>query len=343
MVTAPGSTATVFVHCGLHKTGTTAIQNICTNHRSLLQSQGVLYPETDDIEIGHHNLAWEITGDSRFRPEAITRRKLRDQVVAFEGNVVVSSEDFESVLHCTDRLVPFVRHLAETGKNVRLVVYLRNQQEYAESLYLELLKHGYAEPFATFSVTCRQGRLTYRDWTFHLNPDRVLMDLERVHGIEVIRRTYVKQAAPGEVVSDFLSVVGIEPKLFGEDTARIVNQRNAPSQSLADFCETRLGRALDDSELSVINHVSRDVVLLSGGQRKASSQLQRPTSNLQHARFDRFFSLRTVERITLMARDGDGGVVSIYESSLKLRAWWRGSSRLDKVRRVAAWARRCIG
>jgi hypothetical protein len=58
----------LYVHCGLHKTATTALQTWLSTHADEFFAAGFLYPRAGrPVEIGgHHNIAWQLTHDRRF-------------------------------------------------------------------------------------------------------------------------------------------------------------------------------------------------------------------------------------------------------------------------------------
>src|ERR1700734_573135 len=88
------------LHCGLHKTGTTALQNALRDHAASLPMVGYYVPSSgrmDALGGGHHGLAWRLTGDHRLGPGddlAALDRELATRV----GDPILSSEDFESAL-----------------------------------------------------------------------------------------------------------------------------------------------------------------------------------------------------------------------------------------------------
>jgi hypothetical protein len=45
---------------------------------------------------GHHNIAWELCGDRRFRPDLGTIDDFFSEIDKSDRNVILSSEDFES-------------------------------------------------------------------------------------------------------------------------------------------------------------------------------------------------------------------------------------------------------
>jgi hypothetical protein len=60
----------LYVHCGLHKTGTTALQDFLAAQAATLARAGVLYPRAGrpGVAGGQHNIAWRLAGDRRFDP-----------------------------------------------------------------------------------------------------------------------------------------------------------------------------------------------------------------------------------------------------------------------------------
>src|SRR6185437_8931332 len=60
----------LLLHVGLHKTGTTAVQTALAAAAGRLRERHLLYPKAGrpaDFD-GHHNVAWQLAGDHRFRP-----------------------------------------------------------------------------------------------------------------------------------------------------------------------------------------------------------------------------------------------------------------------------------
>src|SRR5215831_15350027 len=92
---------TCHVHIGTHKTGTTSLQLAMSENAPALLRHGYLYAATGrpaEVPTGHHNLAWEITADRRFRPAYGTLEDLIREVRHHSGDVILSSEGFESTV-----------------------------------------------------------------------------------------------------------------------------------------------------------------------------------------------------------------------------------------------------
>ena len=81
---------------------------------------------------GHHNIAWQIMRDRRFMRTVGTIDDLASEVAHFDGDVILSSEDFELIIDCPDRFAPLRLHPALRDREFTFVVYVRNQVAYAE-------------------------------------------------------------------------------------------------------------------------------------------------------------------------------------------------------------------
>ncbi len=129
-------------------------------------TQGLYYPETrqpgDD---GHHNLAWELTGDDRFRPEFGTLTDLAEELRrARPTTVLLSSEDLSNLHAQRERLVVLSDALEDVGYSVLVVIVLRDPCEYLESLYAELQYQRLAPKFEQYVADAVAGRGTVIDY-----------------------------------------------------------------------------------------------------------------------------------------------------------------------------------
>jgi hypothetical protein len=144
----------VYFHIGTHKTGTTSVQEFSRANAERLLSDGVYIPKTGCITStsGHHNLAWEITGDIRFNKDFGNFDQLVEEIANCDADkIFVSSEDFEYVLSMRGGLGVIEKRLRRLGCKIVFIIVLREQTEYISSLYYQLQKHGYVDSFDQFS------------------------------------------------------------------------------------------------------------------------------------------------------------------------------------------------
>jgi hypothetical protein len=214
-MTTHGNTNVCFIHIGTHKTGTTSLQALLASKQPFLQDSGIYVPAAcrTSIEFGsHHNLAWELTGDSRFNSAAGTFSQLISEIDAVRSpKVCISSEDFE-YLHQKPEAMRLLREgLNRLGYTAKIIVYLRPQADYAESLYSELCKHGISLSFGEFLVEILERKaVRYRtSWVFAFDYVPLLDSFSAVFGREnLIVSSYPDRAQRRGLINDFLSVIG---------------------------------------------------------------------------------------------------------------------------------------
>lgn len=143
------------LHLGFHKTATTSIQRAFFEHADLLADHGLRYPTLPSSEPFDHNI-----GMSHFKkhphryhlhikagrtPAAIT--SFNDQLavefdIALDGvNDIVLSSETASLLR-PERLVALRDHLQAAGFEIRVVVFVREPRQFAESWLQERIKTG---------------------------------------------------------------------------------------------------------------------------------------------------------------------------------------------------------
>ena len=145
------------VHIGAPKTGSTFLQRLLHGNRErLLREQGILYPEVSLRGFGHHDLAfllgggypdWAIPQDKSL---ATLAAELRTAVAAHRGDIILSSEDFYLYPQPEGLLRLLHDSGALDGRELRILVYIRRQDEAHESWYNQTVKaqgatHGLEE------------------------------------------------------------------------------------------------------------------------------------------------------------------------------------------------------
>jgi len=141
-----------FLHAGTHKSGTTYLQNFLQSNEYALAVEGLYVPVAGRISpSGHHNIAWELSGDARYDPIHGTVNDLLAELSSVSASrACVSSEDFEYLYGSPQALKTFRSKLNEIGYDVKVLFYLRPQAQYAESLYAEFVRHGFTLDFPEF-------------------------------------------------------------------------------------------------------------------------------------------------------------------------------------------------
>jgi hypothetical protein len=244
-----------FIHIGTHKTGTKSLQHTLDAQQRRLFELGFLYPLSGRPAIaaqGHHNIAWEISLDDRFQAAYGCIDDLCEELRRFDRNVVLSSEDFScGAYHCED-FSAFVHRLRRSGLDVKLVVYFRNQIDYAKSLYLALLIWGLEAPFTEFlDKIVERGRFHWRDWIFCFDYDEFLSRLQTVEGVEVIARSY-DSLQNGALITDFVSILGLSIDDLAVQNDLRLNARRPPLTAAQHFYRNSVRRKLRQAEHDAI-------------------------------------------------------------------------------------------
>jgi hypothetical protein len=210
---AEDRTPTCFLHVGTHKTGTTSVQNLLTANERMFAERGLYVPRSGRSEerSGHHNLAWELNDDRRFDAARGTLADtLREIAEHRSPRVCLTSEDFEYLHDRPHELRQLADGLGRIGYRAAVIVFLRPQADYAESLYAELVKHGLRLPFDAFLDTIvATGEFVFNDrWRFTFDYERLLDDFAATFGpAQIIARRY--QGYAGDIVADFLELIGV--------------------------------------------------------------------------------------------------------------------------------------
>jgi hypothetical protein len=195
---------TLYIHIGTHKTGTTAIQLFLSANRDVLKTGGFLYPGATQA---CHELGLEIKerafSEILADPASNLNRYLKEINQSPLEKIVLSSETFG---HLTRDQISTMKKIIPARYTVKIIVYLRRQDERLESGYNQMVRQPENRLKTTISGLIEQGEL-----------DRVLFDYyafllpwRDVFGQEnIIVRCYEKEQLPEGICSDFCTCIGI--------------------------------------------------------------------------------------------------------------------------------------
>ena len=127
----------LYIHIGLHKTGTTAIQTLLYFNRKLFLNKGIYYPEVHESAKAPLQQRYLIT--------LIRQNKKAEFIDFFKqsaskvSNVVISSECFLE----EESFIKWFEALKLIFDNIKVIVYVRRQDEWVESVYKFYIRyHG---------------------------------------------------------------------------------------------------------------------------------------------------------------------------------------------------------
>ncbi len=234
VTTAPTrSQRTLWIHAGMHKTGTKVLQSALRAFDDLPRG-ALCYPRSSRSGDGfpaHFSIARELLGGS-WRPELGGLDAAIEEIAASGCPVAcVSAEAFNHLFEWPAALERFRDAALAAGYVPRVVLYLRSQADYLESLYPQLLVGESRLTFAQFlrcaledgkvPFTGRRGNVV--SYATQYGP--VLDVFRSVFGARgIVARAFDADAPRDRIVRDFFGVMGVELPP-GHDTHAVLNVR----------------------------------------------------------------------------------------------------------------------
>lgn len=206
----------VICHIGHPKTATTFLQNTCMANRPWLRQHGILYPDTLDPDGNHISLllacANRISVFARERGIATLddarayRARLAEHLkrqIAEAGDAVhtllLSSENLTANISGQPGVQNVADFLSDLAEDVRIVVYLRRQDDSLLSMYGEFMRRGFSgvsfDQFVedVFTDPDRLPHIFYRRslelWANAFGAERIsvrLFDREHMIGADIL-------------------------------------------------------------------------------------------------------------------------------------------------------------
>lgn len=210
----------LYLHIGTEKTGTTSVQKYLRKNRELLARRGILYPEAPGPQnhtglaaaaqeigkVGPLRKSLGLTGEDAVRKHRIEMMAALEAELAARpyGKAVMSGEHCSSLLGEDGEVRWLKDKLAPLFETIRVVVYLRRQDDFLLSLYSTAVKSGAAYPIRVPPEKALKAR--YDHWG-------LLERWARVFGREAIicRRFERATLRNGDIIDDFLDAAGIDP------------------------------------------------------------------------------------------------------------------------------------
>lgn len=204
----------LYLHIGMHKTGTSAIQRFFLANGQALARMGVLYPPGREMKrIGFISAALQARAGNSGTGSVKTLKETRESLLAEvstdlarrPGALAVISEELLSSQLLSDEEVEWLREmLSRYFDRIQVIIYIRRQDELLLSGYSTIIKNGHSLPLRlpTGAAISR-----YDHW-------ETLSRWIRVFGRErVICRKFERASLKSQdVLDDFLEIAGIDLK-----------------------------------------------------------------------------------------------------------------------------------
>ena len=223
---------TLLLHVGTHKTGTTALQEMLIHNRDGFAAHGITIPETGRVyhtpEIyspGHHGIAWDIASAN---PAGLLAQLIDELHAGGARTAIISSEEFHPLHHRSEAFPALRAALESAGFRTIVVLYLRAQARYAESLFQQHLRDRRNPSFAEhIAELLDRGRMEIEDLRFEFFYSTLLDSLARSFGPEnIVVRPYLPDRGPEYIHQDFLRIIAAVHGPFSFPlAAAIANER----------------------------------------------------------------------------------------------------------------------
>ena len=236
-------TRLVWFHIGFHKTGTTAVQNVFDRSRDILAAAGVLFPHVgfSRLEVqsapgaahGHGLVARALRREKAFDPGEKIVSDLADEIVESGlPQVLLSSELMAAPTHPgapanIPRFLDLLSRKATAGQpeggptvvyEPRVLVYLRRQDAYADSMYREILCWAGTRETRDFPAFVADEGPTWLDYPGRLAPWRDALGDGRI-----VLRSYEETVQGPGLLAEVCGLLGLNTRVFRD------LQRRAPA------------------------------------------------------------------------------------------------------------------
>lgn len=202
---------TVYLHIGMPKTGTTALQMFLPENETLLNEKGFSYPlmpfrfqNIGKRRNGHFLTLWE---DKENAPEWEQGFSVVKEALLRHDNIILSDENIWSKQRLDNFWEDALAEFGKIGAEVRVIAYLRSQDDQVESNWNQKVKDKKTRMKITFEKFMEEERYWYMPFHYNEVLDRISSYVGKEH---LTVRVYEKQQfIGGSLFADFLDAIGL--------------------------------------------------------------------------------------------------------------------------------------
>ena len=195
----------IFLHIGTRKTGSSLIQNFCKLNKEKLLEIGFFYPDNDNFDerkgksAGHWNLHRVFSGMQ-------SKYSLGDYLpdISPAENVILSNEMLTSEYSDILRIAEKIHEKIALDYDVTVIVYLRRQDLYINSLYNEGIVSGNRKAEWSIEEFLNGGHIPELDYYVLVQSWANVFGKENI----VVRPFEKQQFLEGDIIKDFLHSIG---------------------------------------------------------------------------------------------------------------------------------------
>lgn len=189
----------LFLHVGLHKTGTSTIQKFIGINKERLMKEKIFVPGVLDRENLHHYIALKLKKDVDISMARERFRNTISNIADMADKVIISSEVF------TEENLIYIDGLSELNAffDVNVIIYLRRGDYMLESAYNQIIKR-----------TTEYQQFHQRRW-YNLFYTKHIFPFEKMFGLnKIMVRVFEKdQFVENSIIKDFLTCTDIDKNL----------------------------------------------------------------------------------------------------------------------------------
>lgn len=205
----------IYIHVGTHKTGTTTIQHIMRDNFELLKSEGLIYLQNIEsikklinIDCIDADLVEEIRGE--VEEETLKYPQIEKFIISWEG---LSGSFYKG--YANSNVISKTIHLAlEENFNCSIIMYLRDQAEFIESIYTQSIHSGRNIDLDDFL-----NKMDYKvnlDWRVLIDSYKIFDDLNVM--------TFKSDGPSHDLINSF-------GKIVGSDTLKLMSVESRKNKS----------------------------------------------------------------------------------------------------------------
>ncbi len=285
----------LFLHIGMHKTGTTTLQNTLSAHRSLLAEHGINYL---DLGANHSRPLYSMFAEHPETYHANRRAGLSDasEAAAYNANnkarverlltannalvTIISGEDLSLLKKdAVPRLKAFLARYFDT---LQVIGYVRPARAFINSLCVQAVKGG-----ATLEHLVQKPPSPDYQWRFNKYRQTFGKDSVRLRLFER------SQLAQNCIVADFIQMAGLPSELYA--SLDVQNENTSLSQAAVEF----LSEANAASPVFVDGNLNpaRPQGLLEKASKMAGPAFALPNAVIEQILEDKAFDISWMEKI----------------------------------------------
>lgn len=336
---------TLYIHAGRQKTGTTELQRFFNDNVSILHDNDILYPRMGLHSTEQLRLSWETNKFIERYTNELTVNHSTERYWEFlsedsslqKSDFLVSSEGFYWDFHpkFKNKKINFIASLFPEHQ-VKVIVYVREQYAFLNSLRNEYIKTGYIDhdickisKVMYFENAIEAGLCDYTSWIVNM--------IDVLGKDNLVFKEYDRQKLKnGDIVEDFLSEINIDytedetirhirdanPKINGDMFESLLTYigryfPKIPHRSRNRLCKTLLSTSFKEISGPVSELSGNEMVSFSAENKELANKYFAEEKIFSH-QFDDFESLPEDDNLSKAAQLIGGIWQSKEDSEVKL-------------------------